>query len=75
MRTKEYTFRAGFSIKPRSIPGGVFHAMGDTHVVEAFIYEVYIGGRRVGTCEDFAEAKALGASSLAALRLCNKEGE
>ena len=58
--TREYTFGAGFSIRTRMVPTGVFHAMGDTHVCESNVFDVYKDGKPIGTRDTFDEAKELG---------------
>jgi hypothetical protein len=61
MKTKEYSFKEGFTIKPRLSPDGtVFVAMGDTHVCESKVFDLYQGDRFIETYETFGEAKEAG---------------
>ena len=57
MKTKEYTFKEGFTIKPRSIPDGIVFAMGETHVCESNVFDLYRGNEFIKTYETFGEAK------------------
>ena len=60
MKTKEYTFKEGFMIKPRSIPDGIVFAMGETHVCESNVFDLYQGKKFIESYETFEEAKEKG---------------
>lgn len=60
MKTKEYKFKEGFVIKPRSAPDGVVFAMGETHVCESNVFDLYEGEEFIETYETFGEAKKVG---------------
>ena len=57
MKTKEYTFKEGFTIKTRIIPDEIIFAMGETHVCEIKVFDLYIGNEFIETYETFGEAK------------------
>jgi hypothetical protein len=58
--SKEYNYKEGFAIKPRRSHGGVFFAMGDTHVAEIKVFDLYQGKEFIKTYETFGEAKDAG---------------
>jgi len=60
MKLKEYAFKEGFTIKPRSIPDGIVFAMGETHVCESNVFDLYQGKKFIKTYETFKEAKDQG---------------
>ena len=60
MKIPEYKFKEGFSIKPRSKPEDVFFAMGETHIEEVQVFDLYYDGKFVGTYDTFDEAKIVG---------------
>ena len=60
MKAKEYVFKEGFTIKPRLIPDGVVIAMGETHVCESNVFDLYLGDELIGTYKDFDNAKNKG---------------
>jgi hypothetical protein len=60
MKTKEYSFKEGFTIKPRCSPDGIVFAMGETHVCESNVFDLYQGKEFIETYETFGEAKDAG---------------
>ena len=60
MKTKEYKFKEGFSIKTRLSPDGSFFAMGETCVCESIVFDLYKSDGSVETYETFYEAKEVG---------------
>ena len=60
MKTKEYKFKEGFTIKPRKSPDGVVYAMGETHVCEVSVFDLYEDNQFVETYDTFDEAKRMG---------------
>lgn len=60
MKTKEYNFSGGFTIKPRLSPDGVVFAMGETHVCESKLFDLYQGKNLIETYDTFEEAKTSG---------------
>lgn len=57
---KEYSFKEGFSIKVRKEPFDTFYAMGETHISEGNVYDVYIGKEFIETFDTFQEARECG---------------
>ena len=68
MKTKEYTFKEGFTIKPRSIPDGIVFAMGETHICESNVFDLYQNQEFIKTYETFAQAKKNGIKLTEALQ-------
>jgi hypothetical protein len=64
MKRKEYTFKKGFAIKPRSFPDGVVFAMGETHVCESNVFDLYQDKEFIKTYKTFEEAKEAGMNVL-----------
>lgn len=60
MKTKEYSFKEGFTIKPRLAPDGIVFAMGETHVCESNVFDLYQGKEFIETYETFGEAREAG---------------
>ena len=60
MKPKEYKFKERFTVKPRSVSDGVVFAMGETHVCERNVFDLYEGKDFVETYETFDEAKRVG---------------
>ena len=60
IKTKEYRFKEGFTIKPRLSPDGVIFAMGESHVCEAKVFDLYNTDGFVKTYDTFDEAKRRG---------------
>lgn len=60
MKTKEYRFKEGFTIKPRKTPDGIVFAMGETHVCESNVYDLYEGKQFIETYDTFDEARHMG---------------
>lgn len=60
LKTPEYKFKEGFSIKPRLKPDDVFFAMGETHIQEIQVFDLYCDGKFVETYDTFDEAKTVG---------------
>ncbi len=60
MTAKSYDFKEGFSVKVRKTVGDVFFAMGETHISECKIYDLYIGKKFIDTFDTFEEAKNKG---------------
>lgn len=61
MYIKEYAFKEGFTIKPRSIPDRIVFAMGETHVCESDVFDLYSRENEfIETYETFGEAKEKG---------------
>jgi hypothetical protein len=56
MKTKEYTFKEGFTIKLRCIPDEIVFAMGETHVCESNVFDLYQREKLIKTYETFGEA-------------------
>lgn len=56
MNTKTYTFKNGKRITVRTILDRVFHAMGDTHIEEVKVFDVYDGHDFIETFETYKEA-------------------
>jgi hypothetical protein len=56
-KMKEYTFRQGFTIKVRKETFDVFYAMGEIHVSEGKVFDLYEGKEFIETYETFDEAK------------------
>lgn len=63
MRSKEYTFKEGFTIKPRKVPDGVVFAMGEHHICEKAVFDLHERDNFVETYETFNEAKSAGLES------------
>ena len=60
MKTKEYIFKEGFTIKPRLCPDGIVFAMGEAHVCESNVFELYLGESFSKEYKTFEEAKKAG---------------
>lgn len=57
---KEYTFKEGFTVKRRKTPESIFFAMGETHISEMKVFDVYIGNTFIETFDTFQEARECG---------------
>jgi len=57
MIIKEYTYSQGFTIEVRQRPEGVVRAMGELHVCEITVYDLYVAEDFIATYETFNEAK------------------
>jgi len=56
-----YKFKEGFEIRTRlGMNGSTFRAMGETHIAESTMYDVFVSNEKVGTKERYNEAKQLG---------------
>lgn len=60
VKEKEYKFKEGFSIKPRRSPNGAFFAMGETHIHEEVVFDLYEKNRFIETYDTFEDAKNSG---------------
>lgn len=60
IKPKEYSFKEGFTIKPRHTPDGVVFAMGETHVCVSDVFDLYQGKEFIETYDTFGEAKDAG---------------
>ena len=56
-----WKFKEGFEIRTRrDMLGFTFQAMGETHIAEGTVFDVFVGSTKVGTRECYEDAKALG---------------
>jgi hypothetical protein len=63
---KEYTFNEGFTIKVRKEPFDTFYAMGETHISECYVYDVYDGKKFIETFDTFQDARECGSHIISA---------
>lgn len=56
---KVYTFK-GFTINTSLSPDGIVFAMGETHICESIVYELYKDEKLIGTYDTFIEARDRG---------------
>ena len=54
--SREYKYKEGFTIKTRRSPVGVFFAMGETHMAESEVFDLYQEKNFIDTYETFREA-------------------
>jgi hypothetical protein len=52
-----YTLKNGLTITSRLKPCGVFYAMGETHIEEEMLFDVFQNGELLATMETWEEAK------------------
>jgi hypothetical protein len=57
---KEYKFKEGFTIKQSRKPDGVIFAMGETHVCENNVFDLYHDDKLIDTYETYETAKEKG---------------
>lgn len=54
---KTYSFHRGrVVVVPRIAPVGAFEAMGETHVAEARVFDVFMDGKLIATAETWEQA-------------------
>ena len=63
-----YKFKDFEIITRRGMDGTVFRAMGETHIAEATMFDVFIGNKKIGTKEKYEEALHLGMSATTPMR-------
>jgi hypothetical protein len=63
-----YKFKDFEIITRRGIDGTLFRAMGETHIAEATMFDVFIGNKKIGTRGEYFEAIHLGRSTTTPMR-------